>query len=153
MRMRRIILSVVLLALPYFSTTTFSHKRHDFRENCCRTENMFCFSLQNFCLKYFSFYEGFRVVPSYMYIVLQSTRYSCLVLTKLVFFTSDFRKILKKFHENPSSGSRVPCRQTDRQTGRSSLTLFALVRPRLKICNKKNSQSVRYLTHNTVSFP
>jgi hypothetical protein len=39
-------------------------------------------------------------------------------LNETLIFSADFRKILNyKFHENPSSGSRVvSCGQTDRQT-------------------------------------
>ena len=45
-----------------------------------------------------------------------STRYSCQILMKLEFSGQVFEKYLNiKFHENPSSGSRVvPCGQTDR---------------------------------------
>jgi len=36
--------------------------------------------------------------------------YYCLILMKLAFFSTDFRKIRTEFHENPSSGNRaVPC--------------------------------------------
>ena len=50
-------------------------------------------------------------------VFIQSTRYSYQILMKLEFSWEIFKKYINiKFHENPSSGSWVPCRQTDRQT-------------------------------------
>jgi hypothetical protein len=51
----------------------------------------------------------------------KNTSYSCLILVKLEFSRQIFEKYsCIKFHENPSSGSRVvPCDQTDGQTWRS----------------------------------
>jgi hypothetical protein len=54
---------------------------------------------------------------------MQRTRYSCQILMKLEFS----QQVLKessyiKFHENPSSGSRVvPCGQTDARTDMKKL--------------------------------
>ena len=44
-----------------------------------------------------------------------SASYSCQILTRLEFYRHIFEKYSNlKFHENPSSGSRiVPCGQTD----------------------------------------
>jgi len=49
--------------------------------------------------------------------------YSCQILLKLEFFLQIFEKYSNiKFHENPSSGSRVvPCGRTDGQTDRTML--------------------------------
>ena len=49
---------------------------------------------------------------------MKSNRYSCQILLKLEFTRQIFEKYSNiKFHENPSSGSRVsPCGQTDRWT-------------------------------------
>jgi len=45
-------------------------------------------------------------------------RYSCQILMKLEFFSTDFSKNTQniKFHENPPSGSQVVSMRTDRQT-------------------------------------
>jgi len=52
---------------------------------------------------------------------MESTRYSRQILVKLEFSRQVFEKYSSiKFHENPSSGSRVvPCGRADRQTWRS----------------------------------
>jgi len=49
---------------------------------------------------------------------MKSTRYSCSILMKLEFSQQTFEKYSNiKFHENPSSGSRVvTCGQADRRT-------------------------------------
>ena len=55
MRMRRTtFVSVVCLAVPYFST--LSDKRHDFREKVIERKIVFWISLQ-FCVTHFSFQE------------------------------------------------------------------------------------------------
>ena len=50
-------------------------------------------------------------------------------------FSTDFRKQLNiSFHENPSSGRRAaPCGRTDGQKWRSWLSLFEILRKRLKM--------------------
>jgi hypothetical protein len=54
---------------------------------------------------------------------MQSAQYSFLILMKLSFSRQNFEKASNiKFHENPSSESRVvPCRRTDGQTGMTKL--------------------------------
>jgi hypothetical protein len=43
-----------------------------------------------------------------------STRYFCWILMRFQFSRQMFEKVPNiKFDQNPSSGSRVPCRQTD----------------------------------------
>ena len=61
-----------------------------------------------------------------------STRYSCQILVQLQFFRQIFEKYSYiKFHENPSSGSRVfPCGQTGTHDVTSSL--LTILRTRLK---------------------
>jgi hypothetical protein len=56
---------------------------------------------------------------------MQSTRYSCQILTKLEFSRHIFEKHLNiKFHKNPSSGSRVvPCGRAGGQTDTKKLTV------------------------------
>jgi len=62
-----------------------------------------------------------------------STCYSCPVLVKVEYSWQIFEKYSNiKFHENPSSGSRVvPCGRTDRHEPNSRL--FAILGTRLKI--------------------
>ena len=65
-----------------------------------------------------------------MLVFTESTHYSCPILTKLEFSRQIFEKSSNiKFHENPSSGSRVvPCGQTDRRTdGRTDMTKLIVV--------------------------
>jgi len=54
---------------------------------------------------------------------MQNARYSCQILMKLVFLSTDFRNFSNiKFHENPSSGNVVvPYGQTDRHDDANSL--------------------------------
>ena len=66
---------------------------------------------------------------------MRSARYSCRVLRKLEFFRHIFEKSSNvKFHENPSSWSRVvPCGQTDGEADLTKLTvLLAILRRCLK---------------------
>jgi hypothetical protein len=82
-----------------------------------------CFEfLYNFCLNIFSFYEELSEIWSKTCIVfIQSTLFSCPILIKFEFSPQIFEKLSNiKFHENPSSGSRVlPCGRTVGQTWRS----------------------------------
>jgi hypothetical protein len=108
-RMRRIILSSVpCLALPYFST--LSHKRHDFRKKVIKHKMCFLIFSTTFvwnnshCKKNWARYY-----------------HKCtLILMKLEFSRQIFEKCSNtsiKFHENPSSESRVvSCVRTDTQT-------------------------------------
>ena len=70
------------------------------------------------------------------YVSCKSAHFSCQVLLKLESSPQIFRKKKHsniKFHENPSSGSRVvPCGQTDRQTDMKLMDFFFL-RTSLKI--------------------
>jgi len=50
-----------------------------------------------------------------------NTRSSCQIFLNLEFSIQIFENSGIKFHENLSSGSRVPCGRTDRQTGMTKL--------------------------------
>jgi len=105
--------SVACLALPYFSK--LSHKQHDFRKTVF--ECQICFGFFYDCwLKYFQYWEDFREILSYISISLPvKYNYTRQILTKVEVSLQIFEKYSNtKFHENPSSRSRVvPCGQTD----------------------------------------
>jgi len=71
-----------------------------------------------------------------------STRCSCQILMKLEIFWQIFEKYSNsKFHENPSSGSRVvPCRQRD-------TTKVIVVFRSFAKAPKKKETLVYYITH------
>jgi len=108
-------------ALPHFST--LSHKRHDFRITAI--EHTMCVLIScTTTAKHFSFEEEMSEIWSKMSISLH---------VKLPLFDSYFNETCSfligfdkysniKFHENPSSGSRVfPCRRTDGGTDMTML--------------------------------
>jgi hypothetical protein len=66
-----------------------------------------------------------------------STRYSCLILIKLQFTGHIFEKYSDiKFHENPSSGSRViPCGTDRHEVTNSRFSQFLRRRPKIAIFN------------------
>jgi len=80
--------------------------------------------------------------------------------SKYLLFLSDLmklefsRQIFEKYSKNFMKIRPVAAEfHADRQAGMTKLTVvFRAFTTAPKICNK-NSQSVRYLTHNTVSFP
>jgi hypothetical protein len=84
-----------------------------------------CFDfLYKFCLKHFSFYEEMGEIWSEMFISLHVKYPLCLSdFNETWLFSTDFQKHSNiKFHENPSSGSRVvPCGRTDRRTDMTHL--------------------------------
>ena len=76
-----------------------------------------------------------------------STHYSCQVLMKLEFSRQIFTKYSNiKFHENPSSGSRViPCRQTDDQPDTWTDMMTLTVAFRNSAIAPKNYKNIRLI--------
>ena len=87
---------------------------------------MFRFSLQRLFEIFLNLRKTERdTIKKRILVFMLSTRYSCPILMKHQFSQQSCEKSLKiKFHENPSSGSRVvPCGQTDGRTdGESGMT-------------------------------
>jgi len=107
-------------ALHYFST--LSHKRHDFRKK------KKLLSIK--CVLIFYTYFVWKISHSkknlarYAQKCLQHPTFLSDFDETRIFWT-DFRKCSNiKFHENPSSGIRVPCGQVDRRTDKLQL-IFA----------------------------
>jgi len=84
-----------------------------------------------------------RCILVFMY----STHYSCQVLMKLEFSRQIFTKYSNiKFHENPSSGSRViPCRQTDDQPDTWTDMMTLTVAFRNSAIAPKNYKNIRLI--------
>jgi len=81
-------------------------------------------------------------------VFMRSARYSCRVLRKLEFFRHIFEKSSNvKFHENPSSWSRVvPCGQTDGEADLTKLTVLLAI---LRRCLKSEYFANNYWIWNT----
>jgi hypothetical protein len=105
--------------LTYFAT--FSYKRHDFRSGggvqLWKDKGTFSFFLQHFffCEHLSSLEKVSEILSSCTHVFEWSTVYSCQMLIKLIASRQIFLEYTNiKFHENPSSGSRVvPCGRTD----------------------------------------
>jgi hypothetical protein len=98
---------VACAALQYFFT--LSHKRHNFLENVIEYKTLAFFSLQSLSRTF----PILRITQRDTVIGLNVKTFSRISI-KLKIFSTDFRQISNiKYHENPSSGSRiVSCGQT-----------------------------------------
>jgi len=124
--------------VQYFST--LSHKRHDFRGlggggwGGYWTQNMCLDLLYKFCLKHFSFYEELCEMLPLMYIshhvgvpvFVSSFNETWLFLRRFFEKSSNI-----KFHENPSSGSRVVPRGRTDGHDEAKYLFFRISRTRL----------------------
>ena len=84
--------SLTFLALPYFST--LSHKRHDFRKKTKVTEYKMCVLMLHTIFFNISHYGKNSVTYNHKNakVFIQSTRYSCQILTKPNFSRKFFEK-------------------------------------------------------------
>jgi hypothetical protein len=103
---------------PYFST--FSHKRQNFCKNV--TERRMCYVFVcNSYLRCFSFSRRLQqdIILNVKTFSRKVPLFFFWILIKFEFFRHIFEKVSNiKFHQNPSSGSRVaPCRKTDGRAG------------------------------------
>ena len=115
MRMHRILICD-LSGCTVFSI--LSHVKHDFRKkkSLLNTKCVLRFSVQILSEEFFVLRRNDRNMIKKKYIGLREKyRYYCQILIKLEFSRQIFKQYSNiKFHENPSSGSRVvPCRRTD----------------------------------------
>jgi hypothetical protein len=90
---------------------------------------VFCLSLQRLSETFLTLKNSARYHKCTQ-VFMWSARYFCPVLMKLEFSRQIFEKYSNmKFHENPSSGSRVvPCGRADGQMWRSQWSLFVTFR-------------------------
>ena len=119
-----ILSSAACPALQYFAT--LSHKRYHFQKKVIE-HNMYVLIFSttfgcniSHCKKNCAKYDK-KCILVYM----PSTCYSCSIFMKFQFSQHIFEKCSNtKFHENPSGGSHtIPCRETDRQTHMTKLTV------------------------------
>jgi len=109
-----ILSSVACPAVQYFST--LSHTRHDFRKSIIEHKMCVSNSSTNYVRNIFhSKKKWARYDRKFISVFSRSTGYYCQIVTKLWISRHIFEKYSNiKFHENPSSGSRVvPCGRTD----------------------------------------
>ena len=139
MRIRRIILSVACLALLYFSA--LSHKRHDFRKKVSKQKYVFRFSLHLLTKTCYILRRTERdMIINVKSVFMKNVRYSCHIVKKLEFFTTNFRKLLKYqiSWKSLQSEAVVPRGRRDRWADMTKLSVFfAILRKHLKIlCTK-----------------
>jgi hypothetical protein len=133
-RMRRIILSFVAsLAPPHF--TTLYHKRHDFRNKVYGRKMCVLISSTTFICEISRYRKNSaRYCHNCKNVFTSPTRYSCYILIRLGFFSTDLRKILQYPVSSKSVQWEPSCSmRTDRRTDMAKLiVVFAILRKRLK---------------------
>jgi hypothetical protein len=117
-----ILLTVAWPAVQYFST--LSHKVTIFEKKIKVIEHKsFCFPLKHLSETFLILRGNVQdMIKKCVYVFMYSTCYSGTILMKLVLprqFVEKYSNI--KFHENPSSGRRVPCGHIDGRTDTAKL--------------------------------
>ena len=100
---------------PVWLFSTLTHERHSGKKTLFNEKRVLRFSLQLQSEMFLILRRIERdMIKKYVFVFMLSTRYSCQILVKVVFWQIFENDSNTKFDGNPLSGSRVvPCGQTE----------------------------------------